>query len=59
MATVQWAGLSWVLSPDSTPLGTVQAALNSRRSGLLRAQVALDVSKIDVVYLGPDDLVGA
>ncbi|UOS98733.1 DEAD/DEAH box helicase [Xanthomonas arboricola] len=55
----QWAGRSWVLSSDGTPLGTVQASLNSHRSGLLRAQVARDVSKIDVVYLGPDDLTGA
>jgi superfamily II DNA/RNA helicase len=55
----QWADRSWVLSPDGTPLGTVQVALNSHRSGLLRAQVARDVSKIDVLYLGPDDLAGA
>lgn len=55
----QWAGRSWVLSPDGTPLGTVQSALNSHRSGLLRAQVARDVSKIDILYLGPDDLAGA
>ncbi|HHA2918054.1 DEAD/DEAH box helicase [Stenotrophomonas maltophilia] len=54
-----WAGRSWVLSPDGTPLGTVQNALNSHRRGLLRTQVAQDVSKIDLVYLGPDDLAGA
>lgn len=55
----QWAGWSRVLSSDGTPLGTVQAALNSHRSGLLRAQVAQDASNIDIVYLGPDDLTGA
>ncbi|MFK4014767.1 MULTISPECIES: DEAD/DEAH box helicase [Cobetia] len=55
----QWKGQSHVLSPDGSPLGTVQSALDSHRSGLLHAQVAQDVSKIDILYLGPDDLVRA
>ncbi len=54
-----WAGQPQVLSTDGAPLGTVQAALNPRRTGLLLAQVAEDVSKIDLTYLGPDDLTGA
>jgi superfamily II DNA/RNA helicase len=54
-----WAAQPRVLSTDGAPLGTVQAALNSRRAGLLTAQVAQDVSKIDLTYLGPDDLTGA
>jgi hypothetical protein len=33
--------------------------LNPLRTGVLRAQVAQDVSKIDITYLGPDDLSGA
>ncbi len=53
-----WAGQPRVLSTEGAPLGTVQAALNLQRAGLLRAQVAEDVSKIDLVYLGPDDLAG-
>lgn len=48
-----------VLAADGTPLGTVQAALNPGRAGLLRAQVAQDVSRIDITYLGPADLSGA
>jgi hypothetical protein len=55
----QWAAQPRLLSADGTPLGTVQAALNPLRAGLLRAQVAKDVSKIDIAYLGPDDLSGA
>lgn len=55
----QWAAQPRLLSADDTPLGTVEAALNPLRVGLLRAQVAQDVSKIDIAYLGPDDLSGA
>jgi hypothetical protein len=54
-----WGGQPCVLSADGTPLGTVQAALNSGRAGLLRAQVSQDVGRIDLTYLGPDDLSGA
>lgn len=54
-----WGGQARVLAADGGPLGTVQAALNPNRSGLLRAQVATDVAKIDITYLGPDDLIGA
>ena len=54
-----WAGQHRVLSTDGTPLGTVQAALNPGRAGLLRAQVAQDVGRIDITYLGPADLSGA
>jgi superfamily II DNA/RNA helicase len=55
----QWAAQPRLLSADGTPLGAVQATLNPQRAGLLRAQVAEDVSKIDITYLGPDDLSGA
>ncbi len=55
----QWADQPRLLSADGTPLGTFQAGLNPLRAGLLRAQVAQDVSKIDIAYLGPDDLSGA
>jgi hypothetical protein len=54
-----WGGQPRVLAADGAPLGTVQAALNPNRAGLLRAQVAADVARIDITYLGPDDLTGA
>lgn len=54
-----WEGQTWVLSMDGSPLGTVRVALKPHRSGVLRAQVAEDVSKIDIEYLGPDDLTTA
>jgi hypothetical protein len=54
-----WNGQALVLSADGTPLGTVQATLNPRRAGLVRAQVSQDVARIDMTYLGPDDLSGA
>lgn len=45
-----------VLAADGKPLGSIPAALNPARSGLLRAQVAQDVTRIDLTYLGPADL---
>ena len=51
-----WGGQPRVLSADAAPLGTLQAALNPDRIGLLRAVVATDVSKIDIAYLGPADI---
>lgn len=54
----QLAAQPRVLSTNGTPMGTVQGELNPRRTGLLRAQVAEDVSQIDITYLGPDDLFG-
>jgi hypothetical protein len=53
-----WAGQPRVLSTDGSPLGTVQAPLNPGRAGLLRAQVAQDVGRINITYLGPADLSG-
>jgi hypothetical protein len=52
----QWTGQPRVLSADGAPLGTAQAALNPGRAGLVRAQVSQDVGRIDLTYLGPDDL---
>jgi hypothetical protein len=45
-----------VLSADGLSLGTLQAALNSNRRGLVRATVSQEFGKIDLSYLGPDDL---
>lgn len=55
----EWGDQPRVLSADGAPLGTLLAALSPRRAGLLRAQVAEDVSLIDITYLGPSDLTGA
>jgi len=49
-------GQSQVLAPDGALLGTAQAAFNPGRAGLLRAQVALEQNRIDIIYLGPADL---
>jgi superfamily II DNA/RNA helicase len=51
-----WNGQPLVLSADGTPLGTLQAALNPNRRGLVRATVSQDVGRIDLIYLGPDDI---
>jgi superfamily II DNA/RNA helicase len=45
-----------VLSADGTLQGIVQATLDPDRSGLLRAQVSLKRNRIDLYYLGTDDL---
>lgn len=55
----EWDGHPHVLSSDGALLGTVQTAINPARAGLVRAQVAQDVSKIDITYMGPDDLFAA
>ena len=54
-----WAGQIRALSADGTPLGTVAAALNPERAGLIRAEVSQDLGRIDITYLGPDDLFSA
>lgn len=52
----EWAGHPCVLSADGELLGVVQAELNPERTGLVRAQMAQNVSNITISYLGPDDL---
>jgi superfamily II DNA/RNA helicase len=48
---------STVLSGESTPVGKIRSQLNPQHSGLIRASVsAIDVDRIDITYLGPDDL---
>jgi superfamily II DNA/RNA helicase len=54
-----YGGHPRVLAADGAPLGTVEAALNPDRTGLVRAQVSHRPGHIDVSYLGPDDFVGA
>lgn len=45
-----------VLADDGLPLGTLQAAINPDRRGLVHAVVSEEAEKIDLVYFGPDDL---
>ena len=45
-----------VLADDGLPLGTLQAAINPDRLGLIHATVSGEADKIDLVYFGPDDL---
>mgnify|MGYP003600506919 CR=1 FL=1 len=52
----EWAGEVQVLAVDGTPLGVLQNSINIARKGLLRVKVARDVSKVNITYLGPNDL---
>lgn len=52
-----YGGHPRVLAADGAPLGTVEAALNQDRTGLVRARVSHRPGHIDVSYLGPDDFV--
>lgn len=52
-----WGGRPRVLAEDAMPLGTLGAAINPNRTGLLRATVTADPGRIDIVYLGPADLI--
>ena len=49
-------GQSLVLAADGLPLGTLDAVVNRQHRGLIRAKVSSGAAKIDLVYLGPDDL---
>jgi superfamily II DNA/RNA helicase len=56
VALHNWNGHPLVVSADGVGLGTLQAALNPNRQGLVRAAVSHDVGKVDLSYLGPNDL---
>ncbi|MDH4764310.1 DEAD/DEAH box helicase [Pseudomonas sp. CBMAI 2609] len=51
-------GMPTALSSDGKPLGVLQMPSRPGLAGVLRAQVAQDPIKIDITYLGPDDLIG-
>lgn len=53
----EWNGQRLVLAADGMPLGALQHAINPLRRGLIRASVAAEAGKVDLSYLGPDDLV--
>ncbi|TWT14040.1 DEAD/DEAH box helicase [Reyranella sp. CPCC 100927] len=46
----------FILSADGSPIGEANMPLNPSRRGLLRATVSANPGKIDLSYLGPDDL---
>jgi hypothetical protein len=49
-------GQPWLLSSTGDPLGTLQAPLNPDAKGLLRIDVAAEAGRVNLSYLGPDDL---
>lgn len=51
-----WNGQPLVLMPDGRPIGLLQHSLNQNRRGLVLAKIAQNVTQLDLVYLGPDDL---
>jgi len=51
-----WNGQATVLSADGLPHGVLNAPLNPNRRGLLRATVSEGAGRLDLSYLGPDDL---
>jgi len=51
-----WEGRPLVLTSDGLAIGSLNHPLNPERRGLLRARVSPDPAKIELTYLGPDDL---
>lgn len=49
-------GQRWLLMPDGTWAGTLNAQLNPKREGLVQATVMAEASKVAIKYFGPDDL---
>lgn len=50
------AGRPHVFSADGMPLGIVQNALNPEKIGVLQADVASDGNRVNIKYIGPNDL---
>ena len=51
-----WGGKNLVLSADGTELGTLLSTFNPEKLGLIQASVSQELGKVDIIYLGPDDL---
>lgn len=49
-------GQPWLLSASSEPVGILAAPLRPDRVGLLRVDVAAENGRVNLSYLGPDDL---
>ena len=56
IALHHWNGQPLVLAADGLPLGVLNAGLNPGRKGLARASVSHEAGRVDLSYLGPDDL---
>ncbi len=56
IALHHWQGQPLVLAADGLPLGVLNAGLNPGRKGLIRASVSHEAGRVDLSYLGPDDL---
>ncbi len=51
-----WNDQPIILSADGLPLGVLKHPLNPKRIGLARVTVSQEMGRIDLSYLGPDDL---
>jgi predicted outer membrane lipoprotein len=51
-----WKGEPLVLSADGQPIGRLMHPLNANRLGLIRATATAVPGRVDLSYLGPDDL---
>jgi hypothetical protein len=51
--------IDWVVSPDHEMLGRLTDRLNAGRKGLVKATVATDRVRLNVSYVGPEDLTSA
>jgi DEAD/DEAH box helicase/Helicase conserved C-terminal domain len=49
-------GQPWIVSAAGDKLGVLQAPLNPDRRGLVRVTVAHEPGRVDISYLGPEDL---
>ncbi|MGJ5051641.1 DEAD/DEAH box helicase [Bradyrhizobium oligotrophicum] len=49
-------GLPYVLAPDASIVGRLNASLNPAYKGLLRVSVSAENARLFVSYIGPDDL---
>jgi len=49
-------GETLVLDADFTRLGRLKVPINAKRRGLVKAVVADAADRLDVTYLGPNDL---
>ena len=56
LALHHWNGQPLVLSADGLPVGRLLHPLNANRRGLVRATATGAPGRVDLSYLGPDDL---
>lgn len=51
----QMNGVNYILAEDGFPLGSIAAAINTERKGLLRVKVG-DKLNVELDYIGPNDI---